>query len=277
MAGIGSDQTLFTQIPDAVTRDHLERSQTPIALVRVSGPMVSAEVVQRQIARRCQVHVQWKWEAVPHGDSAFLVSFPTFEDLDRVDGILMTVPLSTAQLTFSVYRIEEVPHKLEMQRVWLHVEEVPHILRSFQGLWAVGGLMGNTLDVDLFSLRKQGVVRILVEMFDTKIFLKEKDALGHFIVSNAVVKHKVFEFRFRIEPEGYLPEPEVVPFLWRKGDDDADDDANGKQFEDALDTSEASTATQGGGRYWIFLGCAGYFRACIFQSGGAEGVCCHPL
>uniref|UniRef100_A0ACD5UC67 Uncharacterized protein n=1 Tax=Avena sativa TaxID=4498 RepID=A0ACD5UC67_AVESA len=183
--------------------------------------MVSAEVVQRQIARRCQVQVQWKWEAVPHGDSAFLVSFPTFEDLDRVDGILMTVPLSTAQLTFSVYRMEEVPHKLEMQQVWLHVEGVPHILRSFQGLWAVGGLMGNTLDVDLFSLRKRGIVRILMEMFDTKVFLKAKDSLGHFIVSDAVVKHK--------------------------GDDDADDDANGKHLEDAMDTSEAATATQGVG------------------------------
>uniref|UniRef100_A0ACD5WF51 Uncharacterized protein n=1 Tax=Avena sativa TaxID=4498 RepID=A0ACD5WF51_AVESA len=221
MAGIGNDQTLFTQIPDAV--------------------------VQRHIARRCQVQVQWKWEAVPHGDSAFLVSFPTFENLDRVDGILMTVPLSTAQLTFSVYKMEEVPHKLEMQQVWLHVEGVPHILRSFQGLWAVGGLMGNTLDVDLFSLRKRGIVRILVEMFDTKVFLKEKDSLGHFIVSDAVVKHKVFEFRFRIEPEGYIPEPEFVPFLWRKGDDDADDDANGKHLEDAMDTSEAVIANQGVG------------------------------
>uniref|UniRef100_A0ACD5YSI8 Uncharacterized protein n=1 Tax=Avena sativa TaxID=4498 RepID=A0ACD5YSI8_AVESA len=247
MDGIGNDQTLFTQIPDAVTRDHLAHSKTPIALVRVSGPMVSAEVIQRQIARRCQVQVQWKWEAVPHGDLAFLVSFPTFEYLDRVDGILMIVPLSTAQLTFSVHRREEVPHKLEMQQVWLHVEGVPHILRSFQGLWAVGGLMGTTLDVDLFSLRKRGIVRILVEMFDTKVFLKAKDSLGHFIVSDAVVKHKVFEFRFRIEPEGYIPEPEFVPFLWRKRDDDADDDANGKHLEDAMDTSEAATATQGVG------------------------------
>lgn len=107
--------------------------------------------------------------------------------------------------------------------------------------------MGNTLDVDLLSLRKRGVVRILVEMFDTKVFLKAKISLSHFIVSDAVVKHKVFEFRFRIEPEGYIPEPEFVPFLWRKGDDDADDDANGKHLEDAMDTSEAAIATQGAG------------------------------
>ena len=88
-------------------------------------------------------------------------------------------------------------------------------------------------------------------MFDTKVFLKLQDSLGHYIVSDVVVKHKVFEFRFRIEPEGYIPEPEFVPFLWRKGDDDADDDANGKQFEDAMDTSEASTATQGGGEVLV--------------------------
>uniref|UniRef100_A0ACD5Y0U9 Uncharacterized protein n=1 Tax=Avena sativa TaxID=4498 RepID=A0ACD5Y0U9_AVESA len=244
MSGIGNELTLFSQIPDSVVRGHLGANLTPIALVQVTGPMVPADVVQRQIARRCPVRSQWKWEALPYGESAFLVSFPSMEDLDRVDGIQVPVPLCTSQLSFSVYRTQEVPHKLELQQVWLHVEGVPHCLRSFLGLWAVGGLMGTTLDVDLFSLRRRGVVRILVAMTDTSVFLGLQDSLGHYTMTDAVVGLKAYELRFRLEPEGYVPEPEFAPYLWRKRDGDQDDDANEKPSDDAMDTSDMGGGSQ---------------------------------
>uniref|UniRef100_A0ACD5TBC5 Uncharacterized protein n=1 Tax=Avena sativa TaxID=4498 RepID=A0ACD5TBC5_AVESA len=250
--GVGSVRSIRMQlrtIPDSVVRDHLGANLTPIALVQVTGPMVPADVVQRQIARRCPVRSQWKWEAMPYGESAFLVSFPSMEDLDRVDGIQVPVPLSTSQLSFSVYRTQEVPHKLELQQVWLHVEGVPHCLQYYLGLWAVGGLMGTTLDVDLFSLRRRGVVRILVAMTDTSVFLRLQDSIGHYIVTDAVVGLKAYELRFRLEPEGYVPEPEFAPFLWRKRDDDQDDDVMEKPSEDAMDTSDT-----GGGSHDVGAG-----------------------
>ena len=64
----------------------------------------------------------------------------------------MNVPSVNVQMTVTAWRSQEVPHKLELQQIWLHVEGVPHTVRHFWGLWAVGTLMGKTLDVDLISL-----------------------------------------------------------------------------------------------------------------------------
>jgi hypothetical protein len=48
------------------------------------------------MARICPLSSQWKWEAIPHGEDAFLVSFPTVEDLQRMDGFQLGVPNSSA-------------------------------------------------------------------------------------------------------------------------------------------------------------------------------------
>ena len=156
VSGLGAEETYFAQLPDCVVKDHLAPAHSPIASVQVSGIMVPASVVESQIARRCPTQTQWKWEAIPHGENAYLVSFPLFEDLDRVDGIQMNVPSVNAQITISAWKSQEIPHKLELKELWLHVEGVPHTVRHFWGLWAVGSLMGKTIDVDLISLRHVG-------------------------------------------------------------------------------------------------------------------------
>ncbi|KAE8771686.1 hypothetical protein D1007_56408 [Hordeum vulgare] len=182
--------------------------------------------------------VQWKREAIQHGSDAYLVSFPSLEDLDRVDGIQMNVPSVNAQMTVTAWRSQEVPHKIELQQIWLHVDGVPHTVRHFLGLWAVGTLMGKTLDVDLISLRRRGVVRILVAMTNTQILAKDKDDAGPFVATDVVVKLKGYAFTFRREPRGYTPDPEFVPFIWRRKSDDADDDSGAKEKDDEMDTSE---------------------------------------
>jgi hypothetical protein len=98
------------------------------------------------------------WEALPNGENEFLVSLPSFEDLERVDGIQVAVPSTKSKITISAWQSAEVPHKIEPKQVWLHVDGVPHTVRHFLGLWAVGSLKGKTLDVDLLSLRRRGVV-----------------------------------------------------------------------------------------------------------------------
>ncbi|KAI5012040.1 hypothetical protein ZWY2020_024174 [Hordeum vulgare] len=135
--------------------------------------MVPASIIESHIARRYLVQTYWKWEAMQHGKDAYLVSFPSFEDLDRVDGIEMNVPSLNAQITISAWKSEEIPHKLELQQVWVHVNGVPHTVRHFLGLSAVGTLMAKTLDVDLVSLRCRGIVRILVAMINTQILSKD--------------------------------------------------------------------------------------------------------
>jgi hypothetical protein len=237
--GIGQIDTYFTTLPDSVVLDELAPSRSPIARVVVSDDILSADVVAKQVARRCPDKTHWKWEALPNGENEFLVSLPSFDDLDRVDGIQVGVPSSNAKISISAWQTAEVPHKIELEQVWLHVDGVPHTVRHFLGLWAVGTLMGKTLDVDLLSLRRRGVCRILVAMFDSKILDSKKDSVGSFVTSDVVVKLKGYEFRFMREPTGFIPEPDFVPFIWKKGDDGGDDGTNGKEKEDAMDTSDS--------------------------------------
>lgn len=86
-------------------------------------------------------------------------------------------------------------------------------MRHFWGLWAVGTLMGNTLDVDLISLRRGGVVRILVAMTNSQILSKDKDDAGPFVATDVLVKLKRYAFTFRKEPAGYIPDPDFVSFI----------------------------------------------------------------
>lgn len=139
---MGAEETYFAQLPDCVVKEHLAPTQTPIACVRVNGGMVPANVIESQIARRCPVQTQWRWEAIQHEEDAYLVSFPSFEDLDRVDGIQANVPSVNAQTTISAWKSQDIPHKLELQQGWLHVEGVPHTVRHFWALWAVWFLNG---------------------------------------------------------------------------------------------------------------------------------------
>jgi hypothetical protein len=53
---------------------------------------------------------------------------------------------------------------------------VPYTVRHFHGLWAIGSLIGSTMDIDLVSRRSQGVVCILTAMRDLATL--EKDLEG---------------------------------------------------------------------------------------------------
>jgi hypothetical protein len=244
VAGVGTYETFFTTLPDSVVKDDLAPNASPVARVVVSGDMVPSDVIQKQMARRCPSKAKWKWEAIPNGDNEFLISFPSFHDLDVVDGIQVAVPGFNSQMSVTAWKPTDIPHKFELEQVWLHVEGVPHNVRHFWGLWAVGSLMGKTLDVDLISLRRRGVVRVLVGMFDTTKFAKKLDKDGACVKSDVVLKLKGYEFRFRREPTDYIPESDFVPFVWKKKDGDGDsDEGKGKEQEDLMDTSEFGQGT----------------------------------
>ena len=94
---------------------------------------------------------------------------------------------------------------------------MPNPLRHFWGLWAVGTLIGTTIDVDMITLRRRGVVRILVGMMSGECF-KERDEEGLFIKTDGVLRLKGYDFTFRPENVDFTPEADVVPFVrQRKG------------------------------------------------------------
>ena len=127
-------------------------------------------------------------------------------------------------------------------QVWVHVTGVPYPLRHFLGLWAVGTLIGTTIDVDLLALRRRGIVRILVGMASANSFNKKSDEFGPFIHVDGVLMLKGLDFTFRPEPADFVPEADFVPFAWNRKDSDGSSDRgmggdtdNGHGSNDAAD------------------------------------------
>jgi hypothetical protein len=217
------------RLPDSVYKAHVALKGMPTAFIKISGGSTSAVAIQDLMAQICPLSAQWKWEAIPHGEDAYLVSFPTAADLKRVDGFQMGVPNSSAQMSVSIWKAQDVPHKFELQPIWVHVDGVPHTVRHFLAIWAVGSLIGTTLDVDLVSLRSRGVVRILVAMNEPKNLDKQNDILGYSCLGVSItVKLKGYDFFFRRESHDFVSNENFTPYFWkRKGDDDAGFDGPG--------------------------------------------------
>ena len=73
---------------------------------------------------------------------------------------------------------------------------MPHALRHFLGLWAVGSVIGATLDVDLLCLPRIGIVRIQVVVLNLDAFKRSTiDSLS----SDKVVQRKGYEFRYNLK------------------------------------------------------------------------------
>jgi hypothetical protein len=229
-----------------VYKAHLAPKGLPTAFIKISGGSASTVAIQKLMARICPFSSQWKWEAIPHGDDAYFVSFPTTNDLKRVDGFQMGVPDSSAQMSVSIWKAQDVPHKFELQPIWVHVDGVPHTVRHFLGLWVVGSLIGTTLDVDLVSLRSRGVVRILVAMNEPKNLDKQNDILGYACLGVSVtVQLKGDDFFFHREPVDFVQDEGFTPFFWKhKGDDDAGFDGSGldNPQNDAPNRDSSSTS-----------------------------------
>ena len=108
----------------------------------------------------------------------------------------MGIPSHKAQATISVWKTEDISPTRELEQVWVHVQGVPYTVRHFLGIWAVGSLIGMTLNVDLVTFRSRGIVRILVGMLDSKVLDKRVDSARPYIGAECVVRLKEYAFFF---------------------------------------------------------------------------------
>jgi hypothetical protein len=92
------------RLPDSVYKAHLAPKGLPTAYIKISCGSAAAVAIHNLMARICPLSTQWKWEAIPHGEDSYLVSFPTLDDLKRVDGFRMGVPDSSAQMSVSIWK-----------------------------------------------------------------------------------------------------------------------------------------------------------------------------
>jgi hypothetical protein len=71
--------------------------------------------------------------------------------------------------------VDDVQPIKVLEQVWVTVTKVPHALRSFFRLWAVGSIIGDTQKVDMVHLQATDQVRLLVAVFEVKKIPKFAD------------------------------------------------------------------------------------------------------
>jgi hypothetical protein len=145
----------------------------------------------------------------------------------------MGVPDFDAQFKISKCEIQDIQPKFDLPQLWVHVEGVPHSLRHFHGLWAIGSLLGTTVDVDLPTLYSQNVVRVLVAMMSPDMLNKHQDEKGHIVDVTVTLKLQGYDFRCRKQKAGFQPDSSYSPLFWR-----------GK--EDGLEEEDPNTANGNG-------------------------------
>ena len=96
---------MFYALPDHLFKEGLARETAPNALISVSGDgSIEAADVVREVARLVPAHPQWKWEAIPSGDKAFVISLPSQQDLDRIEGMEFMVHAKNVSLSVSAWK-----------------------------------------------------------------------------------------------------------------------------------------------------------------------------
>ena len=194
----------------------------PTGLVTVTGGRLTAEVVQSELA--CITRADWKWEALPHDEESFLVAFPSDDSLQSMVDIGYHLKNHGVTLTVSVWQNNhDIIPKYELEDVWVHITGVPHAYRHYLVFWAVGTVIGATLEVDMLTYRKKGVIRVKVRMLD-------KSQLPH--TTDLVFGTEGYLVTFTREDELFLPAtvpPEDNDPMDQ--DDLGDGDGNTEDFE----------------------------------------------
>ena len=83
-------------------------------------------------------------------------------------------------------------------------------------------------------MRRRGLVRILVGMYDTNVFYKDESDELKSVSTILVIKLKGYQFKYELEKDDFIPEPDFKPFMWRKPDD-SEDNGNGNAEGDGPD------------------------------------------
>ena len=152
--GFGKTELGFLKVPDFDFK--LETPEpAPTALVSITGGWgLEAPLVQKEL--KSFVHSDWNWEALPHGDDVFLVTFPSEEELHRWDDVELRLKNHGVTLNISVWKEDgDVTSANALDVVWVHITGVPHKWRGYLGFWAVGSMIGAMQDVDMYTFRKK--------------------------------------------------------------------------------------------------------------------------
>ncbi|KAG2543544.1 hypothetical protein PVAP13_9NG752108 [Panicum virgatum] len=167
----------------------------PTSLVTVTGAPVTVEVVQTELARISRI--DWQWEAFPQGQDSFLVAFPSEEALNSMVDIGYQLKNHGVTLTISVWQQDQdIIPAYELDEVWVHITGVPPSYRHYLVFWALGTVIGATLDVDMLTYRKTGVIRV-------KVGILNKGQLP--LTTNMVFGKVGYNVTYMLEDDSFQP------------------------------------------------------------------------
>jgi len=187
---------------------------TATALVRIVEGEVSADLLKKELARI--LPEKWEWVVTEHGKKEFIVPFPSKVELDMLTAIKRVPTDNNEGLLYFEEWSEEIKPNKKLPKVWVHIYGVPHEIRSFLPLWAIGSILGATLKVDMNHLRNTGVVRLLVAVLDPDNIPDETD-----IVINKPDGSYMYPIYFKLEEIIKDSDPDNLDDDDLLGDDEA--------------------------------------------------------
>jgi hypothetical protein len=100
--------------------------------------------------------------------NSFVVPFPSWGDLQRSVAFgKADIKEHGVPLLFEEWKHEEEGHPL--QRVWIRIYRLPHKLREFSVLWALGSMLGATQAVDMITSLKQDYAWVEVAVLNVDL------------------------------------------------------------------------------------------------------------
>jgi hypothetical protein len=234
MSGYAKNELCFFRI--SVFDYRLETPYAaPTGLIKMTGGKLDATSIQTELAKLSRV--EWAREALQHGEDSFLVTFPSEEELARMSEMEYKMRSSGVTLTISKWKHGgDAAPTYFLDEVWVHATGVPHAWRHYLGFWALGSMIGTTIDVDMYTYRKKGVIRILVGTLDKELLLLTTD----------VVFYKVgYEITFSMEDQYF--EPAIPPpnsLVPREKDDDSEGNEGVAKDKERVQTTKKAKNTE---------------------------------
>lgn len=176
MLGCAKNELTFFRIPEFDLMVEAP-APAPTALISVSGGKLDALAIQLELAKLSRV--EWNWEALPHGDDSFLVVFPSEDELLRMADIEYKLKSGISISISQWERTGDASPAYYLDEIWVHVTGVPHDWRHFLAFWAVGSMIGTTIEVDMLTYRKKGIIRLLVGILDREQLPLTTDIVFH--------------------------------------------------------------------------------------------------
>jgi hypothetical protein len=167
----------------------LGKTNNTRVLVTVQGGELSTPQLVAELGRL--IPEIWLWNVTQQDMNSFVLAFPSRGDLQRSVAFgKAEIKEHGVSLLFEEWKQqEEEGHPL--QRVWIRIFRLPHKLREFSVLWALGSMLGATQVVDMITSLKKDYARVEVAVLSVELL--------HNMIDTVVIGDRMFSLPIQVE------------------------------------------------------------------------------